>query len=72
MAGGCRTDPPGEFCYYGAVCIDFVRLALFLSVLNLLQSYVADDGNDFVQGKTHEKYYIVAGPEMKELARRIL
>ncbi len=54
------------------VPIDAVRLTLFLSVLNSMQACAADWGNAFLYGKTHEKYYIVSGPEFGELEGRIL
>ncbi len=63
VVGGLRTDSLGNSCYSGVVLIDTVRLALFFSVLNSLQFCAAYCGNAFIHGKTHEKYYNVAGTE---------
>ena len=63
VAGGHRTDPPPEDVYSGVVMIDSVRLALFLGVLNNLNTCAADVGCAFLHGRTKEKYCIRAGPE---------
>ncbi len=49
VAGGHRTDPPGEPVYSGVVPIDRVWLSLFLLVLNSMQAWEADCGNAFLQ-----------------------
>ncbi len=36
VAGGYKTDLPGESCYSGVAPIETIRLAFFLLVLNLL------------------------------------
>ncbi len=60
VAVGHRTEPPGE-CYSGVVPIDGVRLPLFLLVLN--SACEARCGTAFLHGRTHEKYYFIAGPQ---------
>ncbi len=37
-----------------------------------MKAFAADCGNAFLHGKTYEKYYIIAGPEFKELEGRFL
>ncbi len=37
-----------------------------------MQAFAADCGNVFLHGKTHEKYYIGAGPGFYELEGSIL
>ena len=41
-------------------------------VWDLLTCLIADIGNAFLEAKTKEKLYIVAGPEFEELAGHIL
>ncbi len=55
-ACGHRKDPPNEPCYPGVVAIDSVRLALFLAVVDSMQSCLAYCGNASLPGKIHEHY----------------
>ena len=52
--------------------MEAMRLGFMLSKLNNLSACAGDIGNAFLYGKTREKVYIIAGPEFKELAGRIL
>ena len=43
--------------------MDTVRLGFILGDLNDLKCCAGDVGNAFLNGYTHEKYFIIAGPE---------
>ena len=47
-------------------------MVIFLAKLNNLEVWGADIGNAYLEAKTKEKLYIVAGPEFEELERHIL
>ena len=61
VAGGPLTPDPIESIYSG-----------FLAKLNNLEVCGADIGKAYLEGKTKEKLYIVAGPEFEELEGHIL
>ena len=63
VAGGNRTDPPKEDIFSGVVSMEAVRLGFILARMNDLQVCAGDVGNAFLNGKTNEKVFIVAGPE---------
>ena len=58
--------------YSGVISIRSLRLAIFLAKLNNLEVWGADIGNAYLEAKTKEKLYIVAGPEFEELEGHIL
>ena len=73
VAGGNWTDVGQDDVYSGVVGIESVRTGFFLGELNGLTCCAADVGNAFLYGKTHEKVYIVAGPEFgRELEGKVL
>ena len=49
-----------------------LRLVIFLAKLNNLEVWGADIGNTYLEAKTKEKLYVVAGPEFEELEGHIL
>jgi Reverse transcriptase (RNA-dependent DNA polymerase) len=61
------TDPSRESVYSGEVSLRSLRLAIFLGELNDVSIMVADVGNAYLEAKTKEKVYIIAGPEFGEL-----
>jgi Reverse transcriptase (RNA-dependent DNA polymerase) len=63
IAGGHLTDPNTESVYSGVVSLRGIRLIVFLADLNGLELWGADVGNAYLEAKTKEKVYIVAGPE---------
>ena len=71
-AGGHLTPDPIESIYSGVVSIRSLRLVIFLAKLNNLEVWGADIGNAYLEAKTKEKLYIVAGPEFEELEGHIL
>ena len=72
VAGGHLTPDPIESIYSGIVSIRSLRLVIFLAKLNNLEVWGADIGNAYLEAKTKEKLYIVAGPEFEELEGHIL
>ena len=47
-------------------------MVIFLAKLNNLEVWGADTGDTYLEAKTKEKLYIVAGPEFEELEGHIL
>ena len=72
VAGGHLTPDPVETIYSGVVSIRSLRFVIFLAKLNNLEVWRADIGNAYLEAKTKEKLYIVAGPEFEELEGHIL
>ena len=72
VAGGHLTPDPIESIYFGVVSIRSLRLVIFLAKLNNLEVWGADIGNAYLEAKTNEKLYGVAGPEFEELEGHIL
>ena len=67
VAGGHLTKAPTESIYSGVVSLKGIRLIIFLGRLNGLNIYSTDIGNAYLEAKTQEKVYIVAGPEFGPL-----
>ena len=72
VAGGHLTPDPIESIYAGNVSIRSLRLVIVLAKLNNLEVWGADIGNAYLEAKTKEKLYVVAGPEFEELEGHIL
>ena len=66
VAGGHLTPEPLESVYSGVVSLRGIRLIIFLAELNGLDTWATDIGNAYLEAKTKEKVYIVAGPEFGE------
>ncbi len=72
VADGHLTDVPLESVYSGVVSLCGFRLVLFLAELNGLETWATDVGNAYLEAKTSEKVYIIAGPEFGEREGHIL
>ena len=72
VAGGHLTPDPIESIYSGVVSIRSLRLVIFLAKLNNLEVWGAAIGSAYLEAKTKEKLYVVAGPEFEELEGHIL
>jgi len=72
VADGHLTDIPLDSVYSGVVSLRGLRVMLFLAELNDLEVYATDIGNAYLEAKTQEKIYIIAGPEFGELEGHIL
>jgi hypothetical protein len=67
VAGGHLTDIPDESVYSGVVSLRGVRTVIFLAELNGLEVYQTDVGNAYLESKTEEKVYVIAGSEFGQL-----
>ena len=69
---GYLTPDPIESIYSGVVSIRSLRLVIVLAKLNNLEVWGADIGNAYLEARTKEKLYVVAGQEFEELEGHIL
>ena len=67
VAGGHITDIPTESVYSGVVSLRGIRLLVFLAELNGLQAWATDISSVYLQARTKEKLYLIAGPEFGDL-----
>lgn len=67
VANGAMTAVPVESVYSGVVSLRSLRTVIFLAELNGLSLHSADVGNAYLEAKTKEKVYIVAGEGFGEL-----
>ena len=58
--------------YSGVVSLRGIRLVLFIAELNGLESWGTDVGNAFLEAKTKEKVFEIAGPEFIHLKDHVL
>jgi hypothetical protein len=72
VAGGHLTPVPNESVYSGVVSLRSLRIVIFLAELNNLKLWGADIGNAYLEAKTKEKVFVVAGPEFADLEGHIL
>jgi Reverse transcriptase (RNA-dependent DNA polymerase) len=72
VADGHLTDIPLDSVYSGVVSLRGFRLTMFLAELNKLELWATDIGNAYLEAKTSEQVYIIAGPEFGELEGHIL
>ena len=63
VADGHLTEVPLSSVYSGVVSLRGLRLLVFLAELNGLDTWATDIGNAYLEAKTLEKVYVVAGPE---------
>ena len=71
VAGGHLTAVPSESVYSGVVSLRSLRLVTFLAELNKLELWGADIGNAYLEAKTKEQVYFVAGDEFGDLAGHV-
>ena len=72
VADGHLTDVPLESVYSGVVSLRGIRILVFLAELNQLETWATDIGNAYLEAKTSEKLYIVAGAEFGDLQGHVL
>ena len=63
VAGGHLTEVPESMTYASVVSRDSVRILFTIAALNDLDIRMCDIGNAYLNAKTREKVYIIAGPE---------
>ena len=66
VTDGNLTDLPVESIYSSIVLLCGIYLLLFLAELNELETWSTDIGNAYLETKTLEKVYIIAGREFSE------
>jgi hypothetical protein len=67
VADGHLTNVPVDSVYSGIVSLKGLRMLIFLAELNNLQTWATNIGNAYLEAKTSEKVYIVAGPKFGAL-----
>ncbi len=72
VAGGHMTEASHEDAYSSVVFIKGMRICILLAELNELEIMAGDIGNAYLEAKTREKIYIIAGPEFGELEGTIM
>ena len=72
VADGHLTEVPVDSVYSGVVSLRGLRLMLFLSELNDMETWATDIGNAYLEAVTDEKVYIIAGPEFGPLQGHLL
>ena len=72
VADGSLTPEPVENIYSGVVALRHLWLVIFLGELKNFELWGADIGNAYLEAYTHEKLFIIAGPEFEELEGFIL
>jgi hypothetical protein len=63
VAGGHRTTPPTSMTYSSVVSRESVRIAFLIAAPNDLDVIMSDVGNAYLNAKTTEKVYGIAGVE---------
>ena len=61
------TDVPTSSDYSRVVSLRGIRLVLFLTELNGLESWAVDIGNAYLKAFTKDKVCVIAGPEFEPL-----
>ena len=72
VAGGHLTDTPIDSVYSSVVSLRGIRIISFIAELNGLEFWSTDIGNAYLESKTKEKVFIVAGPEFGDRAGHTL
>jgi hypothetical protein len=72
VADGHLTDVPVDSVYSGVVSLRGLRMLIFLAELNGLKTWATDIGNAYLEAKTSELVYIIAGPEFGDLQGHVL
>ncbi len=67
VADGHLTKISLDSVYSGVVSLHGIRLLVFLAKLNDLDLWTTNIGNTYLEAKTQEKVYIIAGPKFGEL-----
>jgi len=72
VADGHLTEVLLDSIYSGVISLQGLHLLVFLAVLNDFDVWATDIGNAYLEVKTQEKVYIIAGPEFGELEGHML
>jgi Reverse transcriptase (RNA-dependent DNA polymerase) len=63
VADGHLTDIPVDSVYSGVISLRGLRVVIFLAEMNGLELWSTEDGNAYLEAKTQDKVYFIAGPE---------
>ena len=66
VADGHLTKVPLDSVYSSVVSLRGLRMTIFLAELNQLELWCTDVGNAYLEARTDEKIYIIAGSEFGE------
>jgi hypothetical protein len=72
VADGHLTEVPIDSVYSGVVLLRGLRMLIFLSEPNGLQTWATDIGNAYLKAETSERVFIMARPEFGERQGRTL
>ena len=72
VADGHLADVPVDSVYSGVVSLRGLRMLIFLAKLNGLKPWATNIGNAYLEIRTSELVYIVAGPEFGDLQGHVL
>jgi Reverse transcriptase (RNA-dependent DNA polymerase) len=67
MVAGGHVTPPVDDSYSSVISLEIMRLTLIVGELNGLELMVGDIGNAYLEAKTKEKIYFIAGQEFGNL-----
>ena len=72
VADGHLTEPDNEQVYAGVVSLKSMRTAILIGEMNGFETMVGDIGNAYLEARTKEKVYFIAGPEFGELQGHVM
>jgi hypothetical protein len=72
IADGHLTNIPNVSVYSGVVSLQGLQMVAFLSELNGLDLWATNIGNAYLEAKTSELLFIIAGPEFEDLEGHML
>ena len=72
MADGHITDIPVESDYSRVVSLCDTRIIVLLVNTNIMETWATDIGNTYIETKTLNKFYIIAGTEFSDREGQIL
>ena len=72
VADGHLTDPDSGQAYAGVVSLKSMRIAILIGEINGFEGMVGDIGNAYLEAKTKEKVYFIAGPEFGPLEGHLM
>ena len=72
VAGGHLTETPIDSVYSSVVSLRGIRMLTFFAELNQCNVWATDISSAYLESKTKEKVYVIAGPEFGEREGHVL
>ena len=72
VADGHLTDIPVESVHYGVFYLRGIRILVFITDINKMETWAKNIGNGYLDEKTLKKVYIIAGTEVFDRKGHIL